>query len=88
MEDSSKYEYIGLIANIMMVVSIMFSLHHLIKEKTLVSYPVHVLVINFIANCMWIYYGCGIGATMTAVMGLMFGVYYAFLLFAKVYLQW
>ncbi len=88
MGDTPRYEYIGLIANIMMVVSIIFSLQHLIKKKTLASYPVHVLVINFIANCMWIYYGCGIGATMTAIMGVMFGLYYVFLLFAKIYLKW
>ncbi len=88
MGNTSRYDYIGLIANIMMMVSIMFSLHHLYKKKTLASYPTHVLVINFIANCMWIYYGCGIGAVMTAVMGVIFGLYYAILLFAKIYLKW
>jgi uncharacterized membrane protein len=88
MDNKENYQYIGLVANVLIFISIIFSLIHIVKTQELVSYPMPVLLIKITVNILWILYGYSIGATMTTVMGVILLTYYSFFVYCKACLGW
>ena len=77
---------IGIFANLLNAGSLIPSVQHVYETKDLKSYPVLFLAMMIFSNSLWVWYGMGKGAEQTAIMGIIFTIYYAMLLFWK--LKW
>ena len=85
---SKIYSYIGLAANILAGISLIPSIMHVIKIKSVASYPEVFLLMSVGINFLWIVYGFGTNTIMTLLMGIMFTLYYLTFTYMKLVLKW
>ena len=79
---------IGLVANILMVISLVPSLKGIADIKNAKAFPYSFILLNFLCNSLFVVYGAGTKSYMTLMMGAICFVYFVIIFYFKAILKW
>lgn len=85
--EDNNFVAIGLIANIIFIITIFLGLNYVIKIKSIDSYSTTVLILNIIGKILIAVYGYGMGSYIITISGILFTFYYSILLIMKLFFK-
>ncbi len=77
------YFFIGLVANILLIVSLIPIVIHIVNINSTYQYPLSSLLIKIVVVIMWIIYGFGRGSEMIILRSVILLLYFLFFIYMK-----
>ncbi len=83
-KDGDIFFFIGLVANILLFISLTLTLYHVIKLNSTFGYPLNIIIIKIVTAFLWIIYGLGRGSEMIILRSVILLFYFFFFIYMKV----